>query len=105
MAKTSCTSWSISASNGVSDRQGHEVRPQPRRLPGALTRTGPAVRRKPLLRQEAAFIVHLARTTHPIAEVNVTETHLSRAGDVVEHHEGAERARRLVGFEKRIDHG
>ena len=28
-----------------------------------------------------------------------------RAGDVVEHHEGAERTRRLVRLEERIDHG
>ena len=30
---------------------------------------------------------------------------LRRARDVIEHHQGAERARRLVGLEKRIDHG
>src|SRR3984885_11959539 len=90
MAKTSCTSSSILASNGVSDWQSYLGRPQVGRLAGVLTRAGPAVRRKPLLRQEAAFIVHLARAAHPIAEVNVTKTHLPRAGDVVEHHQGAE---------------
>src|SRR5262249_57380300 len=31
--------------------------------------------------------------------------HLTRAYDVVENHEGAERARRLVGIEERVDHG
>src|SRR5215471_13263933 len=48
----------------------------------------PAVGREPLLRQETAFVVHFAR-----------------ARDVVENHEGAERARRLVRIEERVDHG
>ena len=64
----------------------------------------PAVRRQPLLRQEAALVVHLARAAHPIAEIDVGEPHAPGARDVVEHHEGAERTRRFVRFEKRIDH-
>ncbi len=46
-----------------------------------------------------------ARALDPIAEVNVRKSNRARARDVVENHEGAERARRLVGVEERVDHG
>src|SRR5215467_493573 len=64
----------------------------------------PAVRGEPFLRQEAALVVHLARAFDPIAEIDVRQSHAPRARDVVENHEGAERTRRLIRLEERIDH-
>src|SRR5579883_3491410 len=51
----------------------------------------PSLWRKPLLRKEAALVIHLARAPDPIAKVHVGEPHFPRPGDVVEDHEGAER--------------
>src|SRR3984885_3920217 len=67
--------------------------------------SGPAVRHQPLLRQKAALVVHLARAAHPIAEINISKVHALRARDMIEHHESAERPRRLVRLEKRVNHG
>jgi manganese/iron transport system permease protein len=58
-----------------------------------------------LLRQEAALVVHLARAVHPIAEVDVGQPHALGALDVIEDHEGAERAVVGVRIEERVDHG
>src|ERR1700692_2105669 len=57
-----------------------------------------------LLRQEAALVVHLLRAFDPVAEIDVRQPLPPRAGDVVEDHEGAERAAFLRGFEERIYH-
>src|SRR5271165_3572686 len=64
----------------------------------------PAVRREPLLRQEATLVIHLARTLHPIAQIYVGEAHAATACDVIEDHERAERSRRFLRIEARIDH-
>src|ERR1700678_1991256 len=55
----------------------------------------PAVGGEPLLRQKPAFVIHLARAADPIAEVDVAQSHALRACDVIEHHQSAERPRRL----------
>jgi hypothetical protein len=47
----------------------------------------PALWRKPFLRQETPFVIHLARAPDPIAEVHVCQAHASRPRDVVEYHE------------------
>src|SRR6266481_451029 len=65
----------------------------------------PAFRGKPLLRQEAPFVIHLAGTPDPIAEVHVGETHGPRPCDVIENHKSAERAILGPRLVKRIDHG
>src|SRR6266480_4650288 len=66
---------------------------------------GPAVGQEPLLRQEAALVVHLLRALHPIAEIDVAQAEPAGADDVIEDHEGADRAGVRVGIEERIDHG
>src|SRR4029077_18362286 len=43
----------------------------PRRLPAPPPSGG----REPLLRQEAALVVHLVRAAHPIAEIDVGKPH------------------------------
>src|SRR5262249_13335178 len=43
-----------------------------------------------LLRQEAAFVVHLPRTRHPVAKVDVRQPHTIGSVDVVEDHKRAE---------------
>src|SRR5438874_4130606 len=65
---------------------------------------GPAVGQQPLLRQEPALVIHLLRALHPIAQIDVAQTEPARARDVVEDHEGADRAGMHVGVEERIDH-
>ena len=72
--------------------------------PRPLVDAHPAVRREPLLRQEAALVVHLARAAHPIAEIDVGSPIRCARVDMVEDHERAERARRFLGIEERIDH-
>src|SRR5260370_22493061 len=57
-----------------------------------------------LLRQEAALVIHLLRAFDPVAEIDVGQSLASGARDVVEDHEGAERAAFLQGFEERVDH-
>src|SRR6266566_4907095 len=52
----------------------------------------PAGGGQPLLRQEAALVVHLLGAFDPVAEIDVRQSLASRARDVVEDHEGAERA-------------
>ena len=64
----------------------------------------PAVRREPLLRQEAALVVHLVRAAHPIAEIDVGKPHPLRPDDMIEDHERAQRPRRFLRIEERIDH-
>src|SRR5207302_4234727 len=65
---------------------------------------GPAVPGQPLLRQEAALVVHLLRALHPIAEIDVGQAEAARARNVIEDDEGAERTSPGVGIEERIDH-
>src|SRR5260370_36547508 len=65
---------------------------------------GPAVGHEPFLRQEAALVIHFFRAFHPIAEIDVAQSQPAGAGDVVEDHEGADRARVRVGLEEGIDH-
>ncbi len=73
--------------------------------PGVLTlHPAPARRHQAFLRQEAAFVVHLARARHPIAEIDVRQAHFVGARDVVEDHQRAERALAGVRLEERIDH-
>src|SRR4051812_25883232 len=43
----------------------------------------PAVREQALLWQEAAFVIHLARIPHPVAQIGVGQAHLARARDVI----------------------
>src|SRR5439155_185129 len=74
------------------------------KLPRLLVHAHPAVRHQPLLRQEAALVVHLARAAHPIAEIDVRQAHARGARDVVEDHEGAKRTVRFLRIEERIDH-
>src|SRR5689334_20826331 len=59
------------------------VRPAPAACSRPLVDTHPAVRGQPLLRQEAALVVHLPRAAHPIAEIDVGEAHLLRPDDVI----------------------
>src|SRR4249919_1249693 len=72
--------------------------------PRPLVDAHPAVRREPLLRQEAALVVHLVRAAHPIAEIDVGKPHLLRPDDMIEDHERAQRPRRFLWIEERIDH-
>ena len=60
--------------------------------PRPLVDAHPAVRREPLLRQEAALVVHLVRAAHPIAEIDVGKPHPLRPDDMIEDHERATRA-------------
>ena len=64
----------------------------------------PAGGGQPLLRQEAALVVHLLGAFDPVAEIDVRQALPPGAGDVVEDHEGAERAAFLRRLEERIDH-
>src|ERR1700731_4714086 len=64
----------------------------------------PARGGKPLLRQEAALVVHLLGAFDPVAEIDVGQSLPARARDVVEDHEGAERAAFLRRLEERIHH-
>src|SRR5580704_207730 len=72
--------------------------------PRPLVDAHPAVRREPLLRQEAALVVHLVRAAHPIAKIDVGKPHLLRPDDMIEDHERAQRPRRFLWIEERIDH-
>src|SRR6266436_10355947 len=64
----------------------------------------PAGRGKPLLRQEAALVVHLLGAGDPVAEIDVRQPLAPRARDMVEDHKGAERAAHFGRIEERIDH-
>ena len=64
----------------------------------------PAVHAEPLLRQIAALVGHLLRALDPIAKIDMGQAEPPRLLDMVENHEGAERAMLLLGIEKRIDH-
>src|SRR4026207_2309834 len=52
----------------------------------------PALRTEMLLGHEAHFIIHLRRAVDPVAEIDVGQTHCPGTGDMIEDHEGAERA-------------
>ncbi len=69
-----------------------------------FSNSNPGVRCQPFLRQVAAFVVHLTRAVHPVAQIDVGKAHPLGTLDVVEDHEGAERALALVWIEERIDH-
>src|ERR1700736_4389945 len=71
---------------------------------GLALDAGPAVAGQPLLRQEAALVIHLLRALHPIAETDVGQAEAARARNVIEDDEGAERTRPGVGIEERKDH-
>ena len=71
---------------------------------GGVSPPGSSPAPEVLLRPEAALVVHLRRALDPVAEIDVGQAHLPRAGDVVEDHEGAEAAVGIVGVEERIDH-
>src|SRR3954447_26858033 len=60
--------------------------------------------REPLLRQEAALVVHLPRALDPVAEIDVRQAEPARARDVIENHKGAERAACFRWLEERVDH-
>src|SRR5947208_1996148 len=64
----------------------------------------PARGREALLRQEAALVVHLLGALDPVAEIDIGQAEAAGAGNVVEDHEGAERAALLGWLEERIDH-
>src|SRR5206468_16252 len=64
----------------------------------------PAFGGEPLLRPETTLVVHLARARDPIAEIDVRQAHAPRPRDVVEDHERAGRALRLIRLEERVDH-
>src|SRR4051794_36980961 len=55
----------------------------------------PAGGRQTLLRQIAALVVHLLRAFDPVAEIDVGQALAPGPRDVVQDHEGAERARGL----------
>src|SRR5260370_7463823 len=55
-----------------------------------------------LLRQEAALVVHLLGAFDPVAEIDVRQSLALGAGDVVEDHEGAERAPPLRALEEQL---
>ena len=65
----------------------------------------PALRAEMLLRLEADLIVHLARAVDPVAEIDMGQPGRAGPRDVIEDHEGAERAVGMVGAEIGIDHG
>src|SRR5258705_11089419 len=60
----------------------------------------PAGGRKPLLRQEAALVVHLLRAFDPVGGIDVRPSPASGAGAGVEEHEGAGGAAFLLGVEE-----
>src|SRR5215813_1119667 len=51
-----------------------------------LVHPSPTFGGEPLLRPEAALVVHLARASDPVAEIDVRQSHAPRARDVVEDH-------------------
>src|SRR5437667_2549805 len=64
----------------------------------------PAGGGKPLLRQEAALVVHLLGALDPVAEIDVRQSLPPGARDMVEDHVGAERAANFGRIEEGIDH-
>src|ERR1700756_1510553 len=66
------------------------LRPENRRAGGVAPQ--PAGRRQPLLRKIAALVIHLLRALDPVTEIDVRQSLPAGAGDVIEDHEGAERA-------------
>jgi len=49
--------------------------PPERNASGSILGRAPSLPHETLLRQEPALVIHLARTLHPISEIDVSEPH------------------------------
>src|SRR5580700_34742 len=81
-----------------------EKQPASRPFSGSRLGAQPPFGGEALLGQEASLVVHLARIPDPIAEIDIGKAHAPCAGDVIEDHEGSERAVAELGLVERIDH-